>query len=384
MKKIFLIILIFMSVNMFCNEPPVVSNIIVEQRGDGSYLVDVYYDLFDADGDLMFVSVSASDDEGESWDYLITSVEGDIDYDVTSGNGKHIIWDFAEDHPGVINIPTKIRIVANDLNGGDFDWIFVAAGEYTWGQYDEILSIDYNYEIMPNEVTNAQYVAYLEEALAADDVWIVESYVYGFYEGDEYYEPGDYPFYSLGTTIFANYGRISYTGNSFIINVPAGFETGDFDDHPVVWISGMGAHAFAQYYGCRLPTEQEWEKAGRGLTGFMYPWGDAISGDRANFRDSGDQWDNGTSPVGFYNGQNYEGFQTTDSPSPYGCYDMCGNVYDWTRSWYLQSVEPYWVLRGGSLYNYGYTDDLASWFRSSSHPADSSFYFGFRCCRTTE
>ncbi len=57
-----------------------------------------------------------------------------------------------------------------------------------------------------------------------------------------------------------------------------------------------------------------------------------------------------TTPVGFYNGQNYEGFQTTDSPSPYGAYDMSGNVEEWTSTPYLVDNPEYiaYKLKGGS------------------------------------
>jgi len=257
------------------------------------------------------------------------------------------------------------------------DWCTVPAGTYTWSQYDSLKTIGYDYEIMKYEVTNAQYVAYLEEAYAAGDVWIQSGDVYGYYAGDEYYGAGNYVFYDLGTPLYQYYyGRISYDSSSFIINVQSGYFPGDFDDHPVVLVTWIGAHAFAEYYGWLLPTEQEWEKAARGMTGYEYPWGNNISGDRANYWDSVDPWDNGTTPVGYYNGEN----GTIDSHSAYGCYDMCGNVSDWTDSWY--NSYPYRVLRGGSWLNNLSGLDLCSWYRYGHNPDSSSFNFGFRCSRT--
>jgi len=378
MKKIFLFVLLFIAVNLICNEPPVVSNIVVEQRDDGTYFVDIYYDLEDADNDSMFVSIAASDDEGDSWSYHIISLSGDTGYDIISGNNKHIIWDFAADHPEVLNIPAMIKITADDRNAG-YEWCLVEAGTYTWGQYDEIQTIDYDYEIMKYKVTNAQYVVYLEEALEASEVWIEDDDVYGYYEGDENYDAGNYVFYDLGTPVDYNYGQISYNGNSFLINVPSGYSAGDFDDHPVVEVSWFGSDAFAEHYGWKLPTEQEWEKAARGMTGYEYPWGDNWSGDRANYKDSGDPWDNGTTPVGYYNGEN----GTTDSPSPYGCYDMCGNVVGWTDTWFSGTI-PCRVLRAG-LWNNSYSSDvLRSWYRNVDYRGSTltDSLFGFRCVRT--
>ena len=51
------------------NSAPVVENVIFEQRTDGSYLVDVYYDVYDADGDYLTINMRVSDDGGETWDF---------------------------------------------------------------------------------------------------------------------------------------------------------------------------------------------------------------------------------------------------------------------------------------------------------------------------
>jgi formylglycine-generating enzyme required for sulfatase activity len=187
--------------------------------------------------------------------------------------------------------------------------------------------------------------------------------VTGYYSGDEIYGAGDYEIYDLNGN-----NRITWDGNYFII------ENG-FDEHPVVEVTWFGANAYAEYYSWRLPTEEEWEKAARGMTGYEYPWGDNLSGDRANYYNSGDPWDNGTTPVGYYNGEN----NTTDSPSAYGCYDMCGNVYDWTDSWNSSDR----VLRGGS-WNEDDKTSFRSWSGNHNNPTFTDSYTGFRCARTVE
>jgi len=247
------------------------------------------------------------------------------------------------------------------------EWCLVSAGEFTWGENDEIQSIYYDYEIMKFEVTNIQYVAYLEEAYAAGDITVTFSSVTGYYEGDENYSAGDYEYYDLDQN-----GRISWEDNNFII------ENG-YGNHPVVYVSWFGANAYAEHYGWRLPTEREWEKAARGMTGYDYPWGDEFYG-CANYHNSNDPWDDGTTPVGYYNGGNN---CTIDGSSPYGCYDMCGNVFEMTVSWCSETSSAY-VSRGGAWISPIYSDWLKSWNRVCYDPNNANYSKGFRCARSEE
>ena len=256
-------------------------------------------------------------------------------------------------------------------NYGNFDWCTVPAGDYTWGSNDQTQTIYYEYQIMKYEVTNEQYVEYLEEALSAGDITVSSGNVEGYYEGDENWSAGNYEYLDLDDSDC----RINYSSGNFSI------ESG-YENHPVVEVTWFGANAFAKNYGYLLPTEEEWEKAARGNTGYDYPWGNNIDGSRVNYWNSGDPWDNGTTLIGFYNGQNYSGFQTTDSPSPYGAYDMSGNVWEWTNSFYYSTNLR--VIRGGSwdidppLRPYA----LKSWF-CCDHPQPGSEYdLAFRCIRT--
>lgn len=111
-------------------------------------------------------------------------------------------------------------------------------------------------------------------------------------------------------------------------------EEGQF---PVVSVSFYEADAFARWLGKELPSEQEWEKAARGLEGRLYPWGDEFAVQYANGRDSARRsscsvW---AHPLGV---------------SPFGCFDMAGNVWEWTSSNY-GSQGPFKVLKGGSCLN---------------------------------
>ncbi|OQS15039.1 DNA-binding protein [Nocardia donostiensis] len=87
-------------------------------------------------------------------------------------------------------------------------------------------------------------------------------------------------------------------------------------DHPVVWVTWDDAHAYAQWAGKDLPTSQQWEKAARGTRGNTWPWGTQPTPAKCNVRGSGPGT---TTPVDQYK----------SGVSPYGCYDMCGNVWEW-------------------------------------------------------
>ncbi len=138
-------------------------------------------------------------------------------------------------------------------------------------------------------------------------------------------------------------------------------------DHPVVGVTWFEAEAFARSVGKRLPTEEEWEKAARGKEGQIYSWEGEFDSAKCNNAASGSE---GTTPVTKY----------VKGRSPYGCYDMAGNVWEWTDSLYDQDKDRR-VLRGGSWF-YG-ADFLRASFRGRDAPSDRDDNVGFRCARTS-
>lgn len=186
-----------------------------------------------------------------------------------------------------VSLRSKLR--KPGFNPAHLDWVNIPAGEFLYGDSRQKIYLP-DFQITRFPVTNAQYKAYLD----------ANPNVKG---------PRHWP------------GR----------NVPRNKER-----HPVVNITRSDAEAFCVWCGGRLPTEEEWEKAARGVDGRPYPWGDQwVVNKYCNSREVnlGE-----TTPVDRY----------PDGASPYGVMDLSGNVWEFTASEEGGQI----VLRGGS-WEYG-------------------------------
>lgn len=188
----------------------------------------------------------------------------------------------------------KLETIVNQKDGTKL--ILIPAGEFICGgdrhEVDDVGEFKVNlpaYYLAEHCVTNAQYKKFVDE--------------------------NGHPPQSVNSSDYRE-SQFIWKGNSF----PA-----DKADHPVVWVSWDDAFAYCDWAGLRLPTELEWEKGARGVDGRKYPWGDIWDINKCRNRHKGSNANlNRTCSVWDY----------PSGKSPYGLYNMVGNVWEWGSDWW--------------------------------------------------
>ncbi|MDZ4383987.1 MAG: SUMF1/EgtB/PvdO family nonheme iron enzyme [Nitrospirota bacterium] len=133
------------------------------------------------------------------------------------------------------------------------------------------------------------------------------------------------------------------------------FDPPERDRFPVNYITWDEANAYCRWRGKRLPTESEWEKAARESDGRIWPTGGTFVPKNANVEETRNPW---PVPVGSY----------PEDKSPFGLYDVVGNLSEWTSSYYLpypgnkyddgRYSDKIFVLRGGLFFSRHRMEDL--------------------------
>ena len=340
------------------NTAPVVSNVQAQQQ-NMTRLVEISYDVADADNDYLTIMVLVSNDGSSTFTVRAQTFSGDVGWGITPGDGKQILWDARADVPGVSADNYQVMVFASDsiLGEDGAEMVLVPAGEFAMGsslyegfqEYPQHTVFLNAFYIDRYEVTNAEYYQF----------WQADG------EFNSFHSPRSYAVYNIGSWPLVAITKPNY---------------------PVVGITWDDAQAYALWTGKRLPTEAEWEKAARGADARIWPWGNQFD---MNI-------DGTTVHANIWKGRREKGMIESvgmypTGVSPYGVYDMAGNVWEWCADWF--DYEYYHhspgenpmgpetgdtrVIRGGSWYN---TADLAQCsYRTGIDPNYRWYKLGFRC-----
>ena len=346
---------------------PVVSNVTASQRSDGSKIVDIYYDLYDANDELCDITFKLSADGGASFDIIPSpaNLSGDFGDDLPSGTNKHIIWNAgAESY--TLDSSYLYRVYADDGSSPPMpeNFILVEGGTFNNGTSDVTISSFY---IDKYELTQAGYQAVMGSNPASGygvgDTYPV--YYVSWFNAIEYCNRR-----SMQEGLTPCYSYSSYGTNP--------------DDWPAGWNSSDGNHTNVSCnwtaIGYRLPTEMEWmfaAKGGNQSHGYTYSGSYNLNA------------------VGWYNSNSSGTTHTvgTKAANELGTFDMSGNVWEWV--WDINGSYPSGsqtnptgansgyarVLRGGGWYSNDHFSAVS--YRVDYIATGSGYGLGFRCVRVS-
>ena len=321
---------------------PVVFNTSIQQRTDGSKIVDFYYDLFDANGDNSEIGLKLSEDGGTTFNIIPTPalLSGDIGQNINPGFGKHIVWD-----AGAENRDYDANLFMARFTAEYGQWPIPENFVFVQGGTAAGITVS-SFYIDKYELTNAEWNAVMSSGGG-------DSYPHAnvsWFGAIEYCNRR-----SMQEGLPACYSYLNYGTNPD--NWPAGWNTA-YQNH-------VNVNCDWSAIGYRLPSEAEWEYAARGGL------------NTHNYTYSGS---NDLNQVGWYSGNSGSSAHPVGQlvANELGTFDMSGNLWEWCWDVYSGSLR---VRRGGGW------DSHASYctvsFRYDHYATYSDFKLGFRLVRVS-
>lgn len=355
----------------FTNHPPVVTNVVIAQRA-GTKLVDITYDVSDDDGDPVTISVAISTNGGLAYDLPATSFSGPgYGVGIAPGTNLSIVWDAGADWDAQYTTNLRAEVTADDTpTNFPGEMSMIPAGSFEMGQ--PIYG--------PRTITVSTFL--MERYEVTEQLW-QEVHTWATNNG--------YDLTATGLPTNAPMTNVSWYAALKWCNARSekeGFTPVYYTDtaQTAAYRTGatnlQNANVKWSANGYRLPTDAEWEKAARGhtLVSADYPWGAGINGTRANYLGSGDAYEPGRTPVGYYPAYGYS------------MRDMAGNAKEWCWDLYMGappshgSVDPRGPDGGGprlarsGSWSQG-APTLRCAYRDSEPPGMRTDYLGLRCVR---
>ena len=192
-----------------------------------------------------------------------------------------------------------------DKNAVSRDMTYIPAGDYIYRVQHRIMEGDCQYDHGPRKVSLTSFFI---------DRFPITNKLFKAFLNESKYDPED--------------------NANFLKHWENGTVPSEIENHPVVWVSPADARAYAQWNGCHLPRDIEWQYAAGGAMKHPWPWGDKYDHTRCNSQSDT------TTPVDRY----------PEGVSPFGCFDMCGNTWEWVDDSVDDGQHVFTFLRGGCCY----------------------------------
>lgn len=315
---------------------PIVSNVRAVQRAGGN-MVDIFYDLTFEAG-RAHVVVHLSDDDGETYTLVPSTLSGHVGARVSSGVNRHIVWDAGRDLPDTYAENMRARVTVAPESLPPLSFVLIPRGNFQMG--DSLNEGNIRMEQPVHTVWLETYI--MSRTLITKAQWDAVR-TWAIISGRGYTDlpvgggkGADHPVYGVSwfeavqwlnalsemeglTPVYTVGGEVLRSGQPLRVDI---------------------AYAADGY---RLPTEAEWEKAARGgLAGRRFPWGNTISHSQGNYNSAIDRTSQsydvspttGHHPDWVKGGTPYTSPVETFAPNAYGLHDMVGNLWQWCNDWY--------------------------------------------------